>query len=178
MKRPIGRLTLPSQKSVRRKIAMTRLLTLVAALGLVSTFTLTAQATPRTRTEYVVAEVHPATKGAVSTTRYRNRADAVRHYDSLKKAHWVQWKFLGINEPMRYRRFTSAAQAQAFINNDGPSKSGKLGIALLTNDTKILKSRVSFSQVEVPVSGGGNGGGGNAGEVIDVIEGIIGIIDR
>ncbi len=153
---------------------MTRLLTLVAALGLASSFTLTAEATPRTRTEYVVTERHPATGGVVLTNRFSSRTEAVRYYDSLGRAHWVQWKFMGINEPMRYRRFSSHAAAQTFINTDGPSKTGKLGFALLTNDTKILKSRVSFSQVEVPVSGGG----GNPGEVIDVIEGIIGIIDR
>jgi hypothetical protein len=161
---------------------MTRLLTLVAALGLVSTFTLTAEATPRkrTRTEYVVTERHPGTGGVVSTSRYTSRNEAVRYYDALGRAHWVQWKFMGINEPMRYRRFSSHSAAQTFINTDGPSKTGKLGFALLTNDTKILKSRVSFTQVEVPVSGGGGGGngGGNPSEVIDVIEGVIGIIGR
>jgi hypothetical protein len=160
---------------------MTRLLPLVAALGLVSTFTLTAEATPRTRTEYVVTELHPATNGVVSTARYTNRADALRRYDMLTKVHWVQWKFIGINEPMRYRRFATVGLAQAFINDDGPSKSGKLGIALLTGDTKILKGRVTFSQVQVPVTGGGDGGrvgGGNAGEVIDAIDRIIGIIGR
>jgi hypothetical protein len=155
---------------------MTRLRTLVATFGLVTMFTVTAEATPRTRTEYVVTESHPATKGIVSTTRYTNRADAVRHYDSQKKVHWVQWKFIGINEPMRYKRFATVGQAQAFINNDGPSKSGKLGVALLTNDTKVLTGRVTFTQAQVPVTGGGNGG--NAGEVIDTIDRIIGIIGQ
>jgi hypothetical protein len=162
---------------------MPRLLSLLAICGLLSATTLTADATPRknTRTEYVVTEVHPATGGRISTARFPTRAQAVQHYDILKTGHWVQWKYVGINEPMRYQRFKTASLAQMFIDNDGPSRSGRLGIALLTGDTKILKARVSFTQVEVPVSGGGNGGGnrgGNPGEVIDAIDRIIGIIGR
>jgi hypothetical protein len=131
---------------------MPRLLALLVVCGLVSATTLTAEATPRkkTRTEYIVTEVHPGTGGRISTARFPTRAAALQHHDILKTGHWVQWKYVGINEPMRYQRFKTAGLAQAFIDNDGPSRSGRLGIALLTGDTKILPAKVSFTQVEVP----------------------------
>lgn len=161
---------------------MQRLLTLLAFSGFVSAATLSAEATPpKNRREYIVTETHPATRGAISTKRFANQSQALQHADALRAAHWVQWRFMGINEPLRFQRFKSAGEAQKFINNDGPSKSGKLGIALLTDETKMLRSRVLLSEVVVPVTGGGgNGSGGNggAGEVIDVIDRIIGVIDR
>ena len=157
---------------------MQRLLTMLAVFGLVSATTISAEATPRTRTEYVVTETHPVTKGVISTKRFANRAEAVRQLDSAKLVHWVQWRFLGVNEPMRYQRFKSAGEAQNFINTDGPSKSGRLGVAVLTNETKLLRAQVSLTEVKVPVTGGGNGGNGNAGEVIDTIDRIIGIIGQ
>ncbi len=160
---------------------MPRVLTILAVFGLISATTLTAQATPKkkTRLEYVVTEVNPFTGGVVSTTRYNNKAAADRQHAALRKAHWVQWKFFGINEPLRFRRFSSSLAAQNFINTDGPSKTGKLGFAILTNDTRNVATRVRLTTVAVPVNGGGNGGGnGNAGEVIDAIDRIIGIIDR
>jgi hypothetical protein len=115
----------------------------------------------------------------ISTKRYTARNQATQQLDSLKAAHWVQWRFMGINEPLRFQRFKSAGEAQHFINTDGPSKSGKLGIALLTDETKMLRSNVTPREMVVPVTGGGNGGGnGNQGQVIDTIDRIIGIIGR
>ncbi len=159
---------------------MTRLLSIIAVFGLVSATTLTAEATPRrTRIEYVVTESHPRTGGVISTRRYANRDQATQQHDALRSAHWVQWRFMGINEPMRYQRFKTAGEAQNFINTDGPSKTGKLGIALLTDETKMLRSNVTLREIVVPVTGGGNGGGnGNQGQVIDTIDRIIGIIGR
>ncbi len=160
---------------------MTRLLITLAVFATISAATLTAQATPKqkTRLQYVVTESNPFTGGVVSTTRYFDRADADRHHAALSKAHWVQWKFFGINEPLRFKRFKSSFEAQRFIASDGPSKTGKLGFAILTNDTRNVATRVTIRTVTVPVSGGGSGGGGgngNAGEVIDAIDKIIGII--
>lgn len=164
---------------------MTRLLITLALFATISATTLTAQATPKqkTRREYIVTEFNPVTKGTVSTTRFADKAAADRHYAGLSKAHWVQWRFHGINEPLRFRRFKSSFEAQRFINSDGPSRSGKLGFAILTNETSNVPTRVTFRTVTVPVSGGGSGGGGgngngngNAGEVIDAIDKIIGII--
>jgi hypothetical protein len=159
---------------------MYRLLITLAVFGLVSATSLSSQATPRNRTrvEYIVTEYNPMTGGKVSTNRYYDRTSADRQYDSLSKAHWVKWRFVGINEPLRFRRFRSSYEAQNFINNDGPSKSGKLGFAILTNQTRIVPTKVTLTTVNVPVNGGGPGNGGNvdAGQVVGVIDKIIGII--
>ncbi len=136
-----------------------------------------AQATPRTRVEYVVTETNPFTGGVVSTTRHSDKAAADRQYAALSKAHWVKWRFVGINEPLRFRRFGSSFAAQRFIETDGPSKTGKLGFAILTNETRNVATKVRLTTVRVPVNGGGNGGG-DAGRVIDTIDRIIGIIGR
>ena len=162
---------------------MLRLLTTLTVLGLTAATALPANATPRekTRTEYVVTETHPSTRGVISTTRYTNREEALRQEGTLRQAHWVQWRFMGINEPLRFQRFKTAGEAQNFINNEGPSKSGKLGVALLTNETRMLRAHVRLLERSVPVTGGGNGrpgGNGGAGEVIDTIDRIIGIIGR
>jgi hypothetical protein len=159
---------------------MQRLLTLLAVFGLVSAMTLSAEATPRnrTRTEYAVTEYNPFTGGVVTTARFRDKADADRHQAALNKVHWVKWRFAGINEPLRFRRFGTSFAAQRFIDTDGPSKTGKLGFAFLTNETGIVASRVTQTAVAVPISGGGDRGGGDAGEVIDAIDRIIGIIGR
>jgi hypothetical protein len=158
---------------------MQRLLTLLVVFGLVSATALPAQATPRqkTRLEYVVTEINPVTGGVVSTTRHASKAAADQQYAALSRAHWVKWRFEGINEPLRFRRFKSSFQAQAFIDANGPSKSGALGFAILTKETRNVPTRMKMTTVKVPVSGGGNGGG-NASEVIDTIDRIIGIIDR
>lgn len=157
---------------------MQRLLTLLAVFGLVWATTLSAEATPRkrTRTEYVVTEYNPLTGGVVTTARFRDKAAADRQQAALSKVHWVKWRFVGINEPLRFRRFGSSFAAQRFIDTDGPSRTGKLGFAILTNETRVVRTRVAQTAVKVPVNGGGNGGGGgpNAGEVIDRIIGIIG----
>jgi hypothetical protein len=161
---------------------MTRLLPLLVAFALVSATTLTAAATPRQRTrlEYVVTETHPFTGGIVVMKRYDNKEEAGRVYRLLSLTHWVKWRFVGINEPLRYQRFKSSIEAQRFINSDGPSKSGKLGFAILTNETGVVAGRVTLTTERVPVPGGGGGGGGgtNPGEVIDAIDRIIGIIGR
>jgi hypothetical protein len=160
---------------------MTRLLPILTVFSLAFAFAAPVQATPRakTRTEYVVTETHPFTGGTVSTTRFANREAANQHYALVSRAHWVQWRFVGINEPLRYRRFTTPFAAQGFIDTDGPSRSGKLGFAILTNETRNVASRVSLTTVNVPVTGGGRGGGnGNGREVIDTIDRIIGIIGR
>ena len=80
---------------------MQRLLTVLAVFGIMAATTLSADATPRkkTRTEYVVTEHHPFTGGVVSTKRYTDRAAADRQSAALSKAHWVKWRFVGINEP-------------------------------------------------------------------------------
>lgn len=159
---------------------MQRLLTIIAAMGLVSATTLSVQATPRTRTEYVVTETNPFTRGTVSTTRYLDKAQADRQHALRSKAHWVQWRFEGINEPLRFKRFNSSFEAQRFIDSDGPSKTGKFGFAILTGETRNVASRVTIKAITVPVTGGGNGGGGQGGngEVVEIIDRIIGIIDR
>ncbi len=136
---------------------------------------------PSTRTEYIVTERNPFTGGVQNTRRFLDRNAANAFYSAVARAHWVQWKFIGINEPLRFRRFDSAAAAQNFIRNDGPSKSGKLGFALLTNDTRTVATRVSYTTQVVPVTGGGTGGGngnGNQPDVGRIIDRIIGIIDR
>lgn len=161
---------------------MSRLLAILAAVALVSATTVTAQATPRpkTRLEYMVTEINPMTGGVVTTKRFSSKSDADQVYGALSRTHWVKWRFVGINEPLRYRRFKSSFEAQRFINTDGPSKSGKLGFAILTNETRVVAGKVTLTTVRVPVSGGDAGGGRGAdpGEVIDAIDRIIGIIGR
>jgi hypothetical protein len=82
------------------------------------------------------------------------------------------------NEPLRFRRFNSSFAAQSFIDSDGPSKSGKLGFAILTNETRNVATKVKATTVTVPVTGGGNGGGNGGPDVGEVIDRIIGIIGR
>ena len=100
---------------------------------------------PQPQVEYVVQEYNPITGGLYQTYRFRNRSQAYAMRDNLARAHWVKWRFVGINEPIRYRRFSSSTMAQNFINNDGPSKSGKLGFAILTNETRAVPTRVRMT---------------------------------
>ena len=161
----------------KRTIAMNRLLPIVAVLALTANFASLAQATPRTRVEYIVTETNPFTGGVQSATRFTDKASADRHFATLGKVRWVKWRFAGINEPLKFRRFVSSAAAQNFIETDGPSKTGKLGFAILTNETRNVAGKVKLTSETVPVTGGGNGGGRPV-EVIDVIDRIIGVIDR
>ena len=156
---------------------MTRLLSLVTVLSLVLGTALPAHATPKTRVEYVVTEVNPFTKGIERTQRFTDKGAADRAYAIMSRAHWVKWRFAGVNEPLRFRRFASSAAAQNFIETDGPSKTGKLGFAILTNETRNVATKVSMQQAVVPVTGGRPGPTG-PNEVIDTIDRIIGIIDR
>jgi hypothetical protein len=158
---------------------MSRLLTVLAVFGLVLVATLAAEATPKkkTRTEYVVVETNPITGGVVSTTRFPNKSAADRQFAARRKAHWVKWRYAGINEPLRFKRFNSSFEAQRFIDTDGPSKSGKFGFAILTNETRNVPTRVKLTAVAVPVSGGGNRGGDvDPDKVIGAIDRIIGIL--
>jgi hypothetical protein len=155
---------------------MQRFLPVLAMFALSAAVTSTAYATPRTRIEYVVTEYNPFTGGRVSTNRYTDKAAADRRHAEAKKAHWVKWRFVGVNEPLRFRRFQNSFAAQDFIENDGPSKTGKLGFAILTNETRNVASKVSLTTVTVPVTDGR--GGGDTDEVIDTIDRIIGIIGR
>jgi hypothetical protein len=94
---------------------------------------------------YVVSEYNPVTGGVYGTRTFNRQADAYAYRDQLARAHWVKWRFVGVNEPIRYRRFSSSSAAQRFIDTDGPSKTGKLGFALLTNETRAVSTRVSMS---------------------------------
>jgi len=158
---------------------MTRLLSILPVLSLAFAAALPAEANarPKTRVEYVVTEINPFTKGVERTRRFNTKEAADREYATLSRAHWVKWRFAGINEPLRFRRFDSSYTAQNFINSDGPSKTGKFGFAILTNETKNVAAKVSLTAVTVPVTGGGRRPTG-PDEVIDTIDRIIGIIDR
>jgi hypothetical protein len=158
---------------------MQRLLPLLTVFSLVFAASGPAHATtPRTRTEYVVKEINPVTNGAVRTERFADRNAANQFYATLSKAHWVKWRFAGINEPLRFRRFSSSFLAQRFIDDNGPSKSGALGIAVLTNETRNVPTKVTLTTVTVPVTGPGNGRGNPGPDVVEVIDRIIGIIGR
>jgi len=159
---------------------MTRLLSFLTVFPLVVAATVPAQATPKpkTRTEYVISETNPFTGGAESTKRFTDRNAANAYYARVSKAHWVFWRFVGINEPARFRRFESSYVAQRFIDNDGPTKSGKLGVALLTNETRNVPTKVKLTAVVVPITDGGSGGGNGRPDVGQVIDRLIGIIDR
>lgn len=100
---------------------------------------------PQPRVEYVVSEYNPITGGVYRTQRFATRSQANLYRDSLARAHWVKWRFVGINEPIRFQRFNSVTAAQHFIANDGPSKSGKLGFALLENKTRAVPTRTTLS---------------------------------
>jgi hypothetical protein len=163
---------------------MQRFATLLTVLALLCFAAAPVQATgPRqkTRTEYVVTERNPFTGGLQNSRRFLDRDAANLFYAKVAQGHWVKWRFIGINEPLRYRRFSTAAEAQNFITTDGPSKTGKLGFALLTNETSAVAARVSYTTQVVSVNGGGAGGGngnGNQPDVGGIIDRIIGIIDR
>jgi hypothetical protein len=100
--------------------------------------------------EYIVTEYNPFTKGVYDTPRrFTDEAEANENYDALRNAHWVQWRFAGINEPLRWRRFSSSTAARRFIDTDGPSKTGALGFAILTDETKVVPGDVRLTKEEV-----------------------------
>lgn len=103
------------------------------------------QPAPQPKYVYVVSEYNPITGGLYRSRTFDRQRDAYAYRDQLARAHWVKWRFMGINEPIRYRRFSSSTSAQRFIETDGPSKTGKLGFALLTKETRAVPTRVSIS---------------------------------
>jgi hypothetical protein len=103
----------------------------------------------RPETVYVVTEYNPITGGVYSTRRFTKQSDAYNQRDAIARVHWVKWRFAGINEPLRSRRFANGAAAQNFINTDGPSKTGAAGFAILTNETRAVPTRVTITTREV-----------------------------
>jgi hypothetical protein len=99
--------------------------------------------------EYVVTEFNPITGGVYRTRTFSRQADANAYKDSVSRVHWVQWRFVGINEPLRSRRFSSSTAAQRFIDTDGPSRSGAAGFAILTHETSIEPARVRVAARQV-----------------------------
>jgi hypothetical protein len=104
------------------------------------------------KTEYVVTEYNPITGGVFNTYRYPDANAANRRADLLRRVHWVKWRFVGINEPLRSRRFDNSTAAQQFIDSNGPSRSGALGIGILTNETRAVPATVVVRQERVPVT--------------------------
>jgi hypothetical protein len=96
--------------------------------------------------EYVVQEYNPINGSLVATYRFRDRSQANAMQDRLARAAWVQWRFVGVNQPLKFRRFSSGSAAQNFILAKGPQKSGKLGWAVLKKgDTRVLATRVRMT---------------------------------
>ncbi len=101
---------------------------------------------PQPTYTYTVTEYNPFTGGVIGTPRtFSNRNSAEAYRSSIARVHWVKWRFVGINEPLRWQRFGSSTSAQNFVRNDGPSRSGKLGFAILTHETRVVAGRVSLT---------------------------------
>ena len=100
---------------------------------------------PRPTVEYVVKEFNPITGGLYSTKVFAKQSDANAYRDSVARVHWVKWRFAGINEPLRSRRFANSRTAQNFVDSDGPSKTGKAGFAILTDETRVIPARTGLS---------------------------------
>jgi hypothetical protein len=100
---------------------------------------------PRPNVEYVVKEFNPITGGLYNTKTFAKQSDANAYRDTVARVHWVKWRFAGINEPLRSRRFANSRAAQQFIDSDGPSKTGKAGFAILTNETGAVPARTGMS---------------------------------
>lgn len=100
---------------------------------------------PRPTVEYVVKEFNPITGGLYSTKVFAKESDANSYRDSVARVHWVKWRFAGINEPLRSRRFANSRTAQNFVDTDGPSKTGKAGFAILTDETRVVPARTGLS---------------------------------
>ena len=100
---------------------------------------------PNPNLVYVVTEYNPITGGVYNTQSFNNRSDAYVYRDAMARIHWVKWRFVGINEPLRSRRFQTSVAAQRFIDSNGPSRSGAAGFALLTGETRVVPTRVNIS---------------------------------
>jgi hypothetical protein len=100
---------------------------------------------PNPNLVYVVTEYNPITGGVYNSQSFNNRSDAYAYRDAVARVHWVKWRFVGINEPLRSRRFQTSFAAQRFIDSDGPSRSAALGVAILTGETRVVPTRVNIS---------------------------------
>jgi hypothetical protein len=94
---------------------------------------------------FVVSERNPLTGELVSAPRrFSSRLEATLYRESLRSAAWVVWRYVGIGEPLRSVRFTNRFDAEQFVRTGGPARRGFLGSLLLTQETRILPSKVSL----------------------------------
>jgi hypothetical protein len=100
---------------------------------------------PQMQQLFVVIERNPLTGELVSSPRrFNSRLEATLYRESLRSAAWVVWRYVGIGEPMRSVRFANRFDAEQFVRTGGPTRRGLLGALLLTQETRILPTRVSL----------------------------------
>lgn len=103
---------------------------------------------PPRKFRFEVIELNPFTGGEVNRASYKNaqRAAYSRACSTLKKVHWVRWKFVGISEPFHTKRFASSQAAQRFIDSGGPLKPFRI----LAGAATIHAARVSCREIPLP----------------------------
>ena len=113
---------------------------------------------PEPRYRFEAVEKNPFT-GGVERKRdfaHESRAAYEQACTSFRKVHWVKWRYFGINEPLRSKRFATRAQAQAFIDRNGPAEVAAVkGIAILSEAATLVAARVECRAIELPVAQSG-----------------------
>lgn len=110
---------------------------------------------PPAAVKYVVTERNPFS-GGVETAREFAQADHpafTRYCMELRKTHWVSWRYVGINEPLRSRRFPTRQAAQRFIDDRGPQNLGAVpALTALGEAAAIVAARVACDTIVLPAA--------------------------
>jgi hypothetical protein len=109
---------------------------------------------PPAAIKYVVTERN-LFSGGVETREFA-QADQpafTRHCMELRKAHWVSWRYVGIYEPLRSRRFPTRQAAQRFIDDRGPQNLGAVpAFTVLGEAAAIVAARVACDTIVLPAA--------------------------
>ncbi|MGH7390224.1 MAG: hypothetical protein ACREM3_12320 [Candidatus Rokuibacteriota bacterium] len=111
---------------------------------------------PKVAVKHVVTERNPFSGGVESTREFAeaDRAVFTRECAERRKVHWVSWRYAGINEPLRSRRFATRAAAQRFVDDRGPQKMGTVpALTVLGEAAAVVAARVACDTVELPAPG-------------------------
>lgn len=112
-------------------------------------------AAPPVAVKYVVTERNPFS-GGVESAREFAQADHsafTRYCLERRKTHWVSWRYVGINEPLRSRRFPTREAAQRFIDDRGPQNLGAVpALTALGQAAAIVAARVACDTIALPAA--------------------------
>lgn len=91
------------------------------------------------KTDYRVELKHPRTGGVVSSRVVDTAAQADALRSKYAKQHWKFWKYHGIGEPLRQRRFGSESAARNY----------KPPIGIIQSQS-VEAGRVTVTEIEAP----------------------------